>query len=120
MYMDSHKLAEMAALACDDRKAKDIKMIRIDEVSTLSDWIVITEGLSIVQVKAIIKSVEDKLHIEANRIPLRKEGINEGKWALLDYGELIVHVLQTSERKYYDLESFWSNGKLKEFSPKYE
>ncbi len=114
--MDSECLAELAAEACDDRKAKDIRLIRVEEVSTLADWIVITEGLSDVQVKAIINSVENRLKEEAGRIPLRKEGINEGKWALLDYGELIIHVLQPNLRAFYDLESFWSNGEQRFFT----
>ena len=109
--MDSKKLAKLAANACDNRKAKDIQLIQIDEVSSLADWILIAEGLSDVQVRAIIRSVEDTLKDEANRLPLRKEGINEAKWALLDYGDLIVNILQTYERNYYDLEAFWSNGK---------
>ena len=110
MYMDSNELAKLAADACDDRKAKDIQLIRIDEVSTLTDWILVAEGLSDVQVRAIIGSVENRLRNEADRLPLRKEGINEAKWALLDYGDLIVNVLQTYERNYYQLEAFWSNG----------
>ena len=108
--MDSEELVGIAAEACDDKKAKDIQLISISEVSSLTDWILITEGLSDVNVKAIIKSVEVKLKEEANRLPIRREGINEAKWALLDYGELIINVFQPYERKYYDLESFWSNG----------
>tara|TARA_Y100001968_G_scaffold327922_1_gene373997 strand:+ start:1484 stop:1840 length:357 start_codon:yes stop_codon:yes gene_type:complete len=108
--MDSGELAELAAEACDDRKAQDIQLIRVDEVSFITDWILITEGLSDVQVKAIIRSVEDKLVKEANIFPIRKEGVNEAKWALLDYGNLIVHVFQPNERRYYQLEAFWSNG----------
>ena len=115
MYMDSEKLAEYAAEACDDRKAKDIQLIRIDQVSSLCDWIIVAEGLSDVNVRSIIKSVEDKLKEKANRLPLRREGINEAKWALLDYGEIIINVLQSNERKYYDLESFWSNGQIHKY-----
>ena len=113
--MDSESLAELAAEACDDRKANDIQLIRIYEVSSLADWIVIAGGLSDVQVKAIAKSVEDRLESEADRTPVRKEGLLEGKWALLDYGELIVHILQPFERNYYDLEAFWSTGEVKKF-----
>ncbi len=116
MYMDSEKLAELAAEACDDRKAKNIQLIRVDEVSSLTDWILVSEGLSDVNVKAIIKSVENKLKEEANRLPLRREGIAEAKWALLDYGELIINVLQPNERAYYDLESFWSNGHVYKYA----
>ncbi len=113
--MDSEELAELAAEACDDRKANNIQLIKVDEVSSLTDWILITEGLSDVQVRAIVKSVEDKLKDEANRLPIRKEGVNEAKWALLDYGELIINVMQPSQRIFYDLESFWGNGQKKTF-----
>ncbi len=109
--MDSRELAELAAEACDDKKAQNIELFKIEEVSSLADWVVISEGFSDVQVRAIVKSVEDKLETDAKRLPLRKEGVNEAKWSLLDYGELIVHVLQPNERQYYDLEAFWSNGK---------
>ena len=70
----------------------------------------IAGGQSDVQVKAMARSVEDRLEEDAKRLPLRKEGMNEGRWALLDYGELIVHILQSQERSYYDLEAFWSHG----------
>ncbi len=114
--MDSEKLALLAAAACDELKANDIELIRVDEVTTLSEWMVFAEGYSDVQVRAIIRSVQNRLEEEANRLPLRKEGLNEAKWALLDYGELIVHVLQPHERSYYDLESFWSNGEKRLFT----
>ncbi len=108
--MDSSKLVEIAAIACDDRKATDIKLLKIDGVSSIADWILITEGLSDVQVRAIVNNVEKAIKDETSLLPLRKEGVNEAKWALLDYGDLIINVLQPRERKFYDLESFWSNG----------
>ena len=116
MFMDSSLLIELAAGACDDRKAGDIKLLKVDEVSSIADWILITEGLSDVQVRAIVNNVEKKLREEANILPLRKEGINEAKWALLDYGDFIINVFQQNERKFYDLESFWSNGIIHNFS----
>ena len=108
--MDNKRLVLMAAKACDDKKARDIKLINIDKVSFISEWILITEGLSDVQVRSITNSVEGELRHKANIEPIRKEGINEAKWALLDYGHLIVNVFQPEVRKFYDLESFWSNG----------
>lgn len=112
---DSRDLALLAAEACDDRKAIDIQLIRVEEVSSLADWFVICSGLSDVQVRAIARSVEDRLELEAARLPLRKEGQSEGRWVLLDYGELIVHVLTPAERSYYDLESFWGHGEHEPF-----
>ena len=107
---DSRSLALLAAEACDDRKAVDIRLIRVEEVSSLADWFVICSGLTDVQVRAIARSVEDAIEECAGRLPLRREGQSEGRWVLLDYGELIVHVLTPQERAYYDLESFWGHG----------
>ena len=78
--------------------------------SFISEWIIIAEGLSDVQVRSITNSVEGELRDKAKVEPIRKEGVNEAKWALLDYGDLIVNILQPEVRKFYDLESFWSNG----------
>lgn len=108
--LDSQALARLAAEASDDRKAVDIRLIRVDEVSSLADWFVISSGLSDVQVRAIARSVEDQIEESSGRLPLRREGQKEGKWMLLDYGDVIVHVLTPSERSYYDLESFWGHG----------
>ena len=115
MYMDNKSLVLMAAKACDEKKAKDIKLIKIDKVSFISEWILIAEGLSDVQVRSITNSVEGDLRKKANIEPIRKEGVSEAKWALLDYGDLIVNIFQPDIRKYYDLESFCSNGEKLKF-----
>ena len=114
--MDSSLLVELAAVACDNIKAGNIKLLKVDEITTIADWILITEGLSDVQVRAIVNNVEKTLKQEVDLSPLRKEGINEAKWALLDYGVLIINVFQPNERKFYDLESFWSNGVFHNFA----
>ena len=111
----SRALARLAAEACDDRKAVDIRLIRVEEVSSLADWFVICSGLTDVQVRAIARSVEDRLEAEAGRLPLRREGQAEGSWVLLDYGEVIVHILTPRERSYYDLESFWGHGEQESY-----
>ena len=108
--MDSKELIELAATACDELKAKNIKLINIEKVSSIADWILITEGMSDVQVRSITKSVEQRLEKKAKLLPLRKEGILEGKWTLLDYGDIIINIFQPKERTYYELEAFWSNG----------
>jgi len=112
---DSRALALLAAEACDDRKAVDIRLIRVEEISSLADWFLICSGLTDVQVRAIARSVEETLELEAGRLPLRREGQSEGRWVLLDYGELIVHVLTPQERAYYDLESFWGHGEQERY-----
>lgn len=113
----SEALANLAAEACDDRKAVDIRLIRVEDISSLADWFVICSGLTDVQVRAIARSVEERLEREVHRLPLRREGQAEGRWVLLDYGELIVHVLTPQERHFYDLESFWGHGEQHRFVP---
>ena len=113
--MDNKQLVFMAARACDEKKAKDIKLINIEKVSFISEWILIAEGLSDVQVRSITNSGEVELREKAKIEPIRKEGVNEAKWALLDYGDLIVNIFQPDIRKFYDLESFWSNGDSLDF-----
>jgi len=110
MFMDNKQLVLMAARACEEKKAKNIKLIKIKKVSFISEWILIAEGLSDVQVRSITNSVEIELRDKAEIEPIRKEGVNEAKWALLDYGDLIVNIFQPDIRKFYDLESFWNNG----------
>ena len=114
--MNSETLAQLAAEAADDRKAVDIRLLRVEEVTTLTDWFVVCSGLSDVQVRAIARSVEDRLEEEVGRLPLRREGVTEGRWVLLDYGDLIVQVLTPQERSYYDLEAFWGHGESISFS----
>ena len=114
--MDSKLLVELAVVACDDIKAGNIKLLKVDKVTSIADWILITEGLSDVQVRAIVNNVQKTLKEEADLLPIRMEGINEAKWALLDYGDLIINVFQPNERKFYDLESFWSNGIIHDFT----
>ena len=70
MFMDSNRLVELAAFACDDRKAGDIKLLKVDKVSSIADWILITEGLSDVQVRAIVNNVEKTIREEADLLPL--------------------------------------------------
>jgi len=113
--LTSLQLAELAADACDDRKATGIELIRVDEVSSLADWMLIAGGHTDVQVRAIARSVQDKVEEVTGRLPIRREGLNEARWALLDYGELIVHILQPGERSYYDLEAFWGHGERRSF-----
>ena len=114
--MDSEGLARLAAEAADDRKAVDIRLLRVEDVTTLTDWFLVCSGLSDVQVRAIARSVEDRLEADCERLPLRREGVTQGRWVLLDYGDLIVQVLTPQERSYYDLEAFWGHGETIHFS----
>lgn len=107
----SYDLALLAALAADDRKAGEAVLIDISEISLLADYLLIVSGYSKVQLRAICGSIIEKIELELDHSPLRTEGENQGGWVLIDYGDLIVHIMMPEQREFYDLESFWSHGK---------
>jgi ribosome-associated protein len=106
------QLAFLAADAADDRKAGDMVLINIAEVSTLADYLLIVSGFSKVQLRAISGSIIDKIEAQFNRLPLRTEGQDRGGWILLDYGDLIVHIMMPEQREFYNLEAFWGHGTI--------
>ncbi|MEP0746992.1 ribosome silencing factor [Trichocoleus sp. DQ-A2] len=112
----SKELALTAARAADDRKAADIVLLQVGEVSYLADYFAIATGFSRVQVRAIAQSIEQKVETEWQRLPLRVEGKAEGSWILLDYGDVIIHILLPPEREFYNLEAFWGHAEKIDFS----
>lgn len=111
----SKGLALTIAEAADDRKAGDIVILRVAEVSYLADFFVIVTGYSKAQVRAISQAIEQKVEMEWNRRSLRTEGVAESSWILQDYGEVIVHILLPQEREFYNLEAFWGHAEQIEF-----
>ncbi|MEH1962532.1 MAG: ribosome silencing factor [Nostoc sp.] len=103
----SEKLAATIAEAASDRKAGEIVLLKVAEVSYLADYFVIMTGYSRVQVRAITQAIEGKVETELQRRPLRTEGKAEGSWVLQDYGDVIVHIMTPKEREFYNLEAFW-------------
>ena len=106
----SDKFASVIARILDDRKAVDIKILNISNVSVLADYFVIVTGDSTPQVKALSSTVRDKIKQLFERIPMRDENDNKNRWNLLDYGDVIVHVLHRDERETYALEKFWNHA----------
>ncbi|MBD2592865.1 ribosome silencing factor [Nostoc sp. MBR 210] len=106
----SGQLAITVADAASDRKAGDILVLRVADVSYLADYFVMLTGYSRVQVRAIAQAIEDKVETEWQRRPLRTEGKAEGSWVLQDYGDVIVHIMMPKEREFYNLEAFWVNA----------
>jgi ribosome-associated protein len=105
------QLAQIIARAGDERKGEDIIVLNVGEVSPLADYFVIITGFSKVQVRAIARSIEEKVEQELNLLPRRTEGQAEGTWLLQDYGDVIVHILMPREREFYNLEAFWGHAK---------
>jgi ribosome-associated protein len=113
----SLELAQAIARAADDRKASDIVILRVSEVAYLADYFVIATGLTSVQLRAIARSIEDTIETQLGRQPKGMEGLSEGRWILLDYGDVITHLFLPQDREFYNLEAFWSHGSSVPFEP---
>ena len=107
--MDQREIAAIAAKALDDKRAKDIVVLKVDEMTVITDYMVIATGSSVPQVKALCENVEDEL-AKADVFARRREGLGDGHWCVLDYGDVMVHVFHEQDREYYQLERLWADG----------
>ncbi len=94
-----------AALAL-DKKALDVKVLEIGRISSIADYLVLASGRSDKQTQAIADSVRQGLKKFGKALDI--EGVKEGKWIVIDYGDVIVHVFQEDMRRYYNLDELWS------------
>ncbi len=108
--LDSKKLACVIARTLDDKLGKDITILNISNVSSLADYFVIVTGDSTPQVKALMNNTKDRIKELFSRSPLRVENDAKNRWNLLDYGDVVVHILHKEERETYAIEKFWSNA----------
>ena len=107
------EMTKIALRALDDKKAMDVKVIDIHEVSVLADYFVIASGSNQNQVQAMVDNVEEML-TKAGYEPKQIEGTRNSSWILMDYGDLIIHVFDEEKRLFYDLERIWRDGKVLE------
>ncbi len=105
------KMLKTAYRALDEKKGEDIKIIDISDISVVADYFIIANGNNISQVQALVDNVEEKMH-EAGFTIKRIEGNKSSTWVLLDFGDVVVHVFDTEDRLFYDLERIWSDGKI--------
>lgn len=101
-------MAGIAARAADDKQASDVVVIDVSGQLVITDCFVLASADTERQVGSVVEEIEDKLR-EAGHKPLRREGTREGRWALLDYNELVVHVQHVDERDYYSLDRLWKD-----------
>ena len=99
-------LVEVAARAASDKLATDLQAFDVSEQLAITDAFLLASATNDRQVKAIVDEIEDKLR-DAGAKPIRREGQREGRWVLLDYGEIVVHVQHEEERQFYALERLW-------------
>lgn len=102
------ELARTAAHAASDKLATDIVLIDVSDRLAITDVFVIATGNNERQVEAIVDEVEEKLR-EAGSKPVRREGRRDGRWVLLDYADIVVHVQHAEERVFYALERLWKD-----------
>ena len=114
---EARGLIMTVAQAAEDRKAVDIVLLRVAEVSYLADYFAIVTGFSNVQVRAISQAIADQVEEEWQRLPLRTQGLSDASWVVMDYGDAIVHILKPQEREFYNLEAFWGHAERIDFSP---
>lgn len=94
-----------------DKKAYGIEYIDVESKTSLCDYFVICSGRSSTQVKSLAENLEEKMEKEHSLSPRRREGVREGRWAVLDYQDVIVHIFNDEERDFYHLERLWEDGK---------
>lgn len=107
--METVERAKLIANALDDKKAKDIKILNIKELSSLSEFFVICTCTSSTQVKAAADSAEEKM-AEAGYHVSHREGYVTGSWVLLDFGDIVVHVMSEESREMYSIERLWADA----------
>jgi ribosome-associated protein len=101
-------LALVAAQSAADKLATDIVLIDVSERLAITDVFVVATGNNERQVEAIVDEVEEKLRLAGSK-PIRREGQRDGRWVLLDYGDIVVHVQHSEERVFYSLERLWKD-----------
>ena len=115
LSITSEQLAQKIAEAADDKKAADIVLLKVSDVSYLADYFVIATGFSKTQIRAISDAIEDDIFEQFQQSPLRVEGKTDGNWILQDYGDVIVHLFLPEDREYYNLEAFWGHAERIQF-----
>lgn len=95
--------------ALDSKKAEDIKVIKVGDLTVIADYFVIADGTSSTQTKALADEAEYKMQ-ENGVVPNRVQGNNGSNWVIIDYGDIVVHVFSKEQRDFYNLERLWRDG----------
>jgi ribosome-associated protein len=109
--MDSRKLALLCREFADNKKAEDIVILDVRKLSSVTDFFVIASGTSEPHLRAIVDEIADRLREDHDLRPLRTDGSIHGAWVVMDFFDVIVHVMRADVRERYDLESLWGDAK---------
>jgi ribosome-associated protein len=110
VLLDPAQLAKAAVETASDKKASDILLLDIREVTTIADYFVICSGNNARQIQAVAEAIDEELGKQGARL-LHREGNAESGWLLQDFGDIIVHIFGSKEREYYRLEHLWNDAK---------
>jgi ribosome-associated protein len=117
--MNSKKLAQLCSEFADNRKAENITVLDVRKVSSVTDYFVVVSGTSEPHLRAIVSEITDQLRDQHDLRPTRVDGSTGGAWVVLDFFDVIVHVMRADVRERYDLESLWGDAaKVKSLKPK--
>ena len=104
------QLALIAAEICDDKKAKDIVILDVRKVTTISDYFVVCSTSNERQARAIAEDLRLRMR-ELGKAELGVEGMKDGRWVLQDFADIVLHVFHESQREFYDIEGLWADAK---------
>lgn len=108
--MTSRELAKKVVFFLEEKKAEDIKIIDISEVSVMADYFIIASGSNRNQIQAMADNVEEQLNFLGIK-PRQIEGYNTANWILMDFNDIIIHIFNEEDRLFYNLEKIWLDGK---------
>jgi len=107
--IDAKDMAMQIARLLEEKKALDVQVLDISQLTTVCDFFVIASGRTEVQIRAMCDELEKNLSIDEYRA-WHKEGYRKGRWIVLDYKDVVVHLFHKEERSFYDLERLWADG----------
>ncbi len=99
-----------AARAASAKKGEDVVILAVEPMLAITDAFVIVSGTNARQVRTIAEEVEERIKAEGGPAPLHVEGLDDARWVLMDYGDMIVHVFLSEVRRFYDLERLWADA----------
>ena len=102
-----NKMVEKIAKILYEKKAHNIVALDVSELTVITECMVIASGRSTIPVRTLSEEVEERLTDEMGIDPIRKEGQQDGRWVVLDYGSVLVHIFHTQEREFYRLDKLW-------------
>ena len=108
--MTSEEMVKEAVSAIEEKKGEQVRVIDISKISSIADYFIIAGGSNIVQTQAIAEEVERRLTLRGTE-PKSVEGFRSGSWILLDYADVVIHIFNEEDRRFYNLERIWMDGK---------